>query len=66
MRISKVALVVAVSVFATLSFAVETIEYNGSTWHCQHGCIVEGGSVRDTQGGWTIEIRQDHDDPPVE
>lgn len=56
----------ALILIVPLSLAVETIIYNGSQYTCQWGCIVEGGSVRDTKGGWVIEIREDQEGPITE
>lgn len=64
MRISKASLAaLALVVVAPLTVATETIIYNGNQYTCQWGCIVEGGAVRDTKGGWVIEIRDDQDEP---
>ena len=64
MRMSKISLAaIALVVIAPLTVAHETIVYNGNQYTCQNGCIVEDGNVRDTEGGYVIEIREDLEEP---
>lgn len=56
MRKTKAPLALALVVAAPLAIATDTVTYNGTTYRCENSCMVQNGTVRDSQGGSVIKI----------